>query len=156
MQKALHKTKPNRHKIICGIWTRHAINQHEKPSRKSPRRSLKNNQHYDKKTASMKTQKTRRPRWPVDRKMWSKMPSRGSPELPNGDQNRPLGPPKPSQDGPGVTLLRASRIFFHFCSLWASFLRILGSMLGDPGWILRARRDQFYKYFILLPKTSNF
>ena len=149
MQKALHKTKPNRHKIICGIWTRHAINQHEKPSRKSPRRSLKNNQHYDKKTASMKTQKTRRPRWPVDRKMWSKMPSRGSPELPNGDQNRPLGPPKPSQDSPGGTLCQSFRIFSHFGSP-------LASIWGAPGSILGVPMHQFCMYFSVPPKPSSF
>ena len=64
----------------------------------------------------MKTQKTRRPRWPVDHQMRSKMPSRGSPEHPNGPQNRPLGPPKPSQDSPGGTLCQSFRIFINFRS----------------------------------------
>ena len=73
----------------------------------------------------MKTQKTRRPRLAVDRQMRPKMPSRGSPELPNGDQNQPLGPPKPSQDSPGGTLCQSFRIFTN--------LRSPGHDFGSPG-----------------------
>ena len=111
----------------------------------------------------MKTQKTRRPRWPVDHQMRSKMPSRGSPERPNGPPNRPLGPPKPSQDSPGGTLCQSFRIFFHFGSPLASILGAPGSIfggpgpiLGAPGSILRVARYQFCMYFSISTRHQVF